>query len=187
MAPSDMLMRRYYLAAKAIWRFNQILLANLFDRATPDSERKVVKLDDDFQVVNVNLEIVDEKLFEKRPGMILEAFRRLQDHRQILGLGPTTLRALSRALPKIGRQFREDPANRRAFMELLRAERLTWTLRRMSRYGVLGRYISAASWARCNMTSSTCTPWTSTSSWWCATCGASAFRASTTSTRSRRS
>src|SRR6202521_1908684 len=29
MAPSDLLMRRYYLAAKAIWRFHQILLANL--------------------------------------------------------------------------------------------------------------------------------------------------------------
>jgi [protein-PII] uridylyltransferase len=143
MEPSDLLMRRYYLAAKAIWRFNQILLSNLFDRVTPESERKVYRLDDDFQVVNVNLELVDEKLFEERPGMILEAFRRLQDHRDIVGLGPTTLRALSRALPKIGRQFREDPENRRRFMEIMRAERLTWTLRRMSRYGVLGRYLPA--------------------------------------------
>jgi len=143
MAPSDLLMRRYYLAAKAIWRFNQILLANLFDRVTPRSERKVRKLDDDFQVVNVNLEIRDERLFERRPGMILEAFRRLQDHRDIVGFGPRTLRAISRALPKIGRGFRASPENRRRFMALVRAERLTWTLRRMSRYGVLGRYLPA--------------------------------------------
>ena len=143
MAPSDLLMRRYYLAAKAIWRFNQILLANLFDRITPASERKVTKLDADFQVVNLNLDIADEKLFEKRPGMILEAFRRLQDHRDIVGLGPRTLRALSRALPLMNREFREDPANRKRFMEVMRAERLTWTLRRMSRYGVLGRYLPA--------------------------------------------
>jgi [protein-PII] uridylyltransferase len=141
MAPSDLLMRRYYLAAKAIWRFNQILLANLFERITPASERKVHKLDEDFQVVSLNLEIRDEKLFEKKPGMILEAFRRLQDHRDIVGLGPTTLRALSRALPQINRKFREDKQNRRRFMEIMRGDRLTWTLRRLSRYGVLGRYL----------------------------------------------
>jgi len=143
MAPSDLLMRRYYLAAKAIWRFNQIVLANLFDRITPDSERRVQTLDEDFQVVNVNLEIRDEELFEKRPGMMLEAFRRLEEHRAILGFGPTTLRALSRALPRINAAFRADPENRRRFMAIMRGDRLTWTLRRMSRYGVLGRYLPA--------------------------------------------
>src|SRR4051812_48793566 len=143
MAPSDLLMRRYYLAAKAIWRFNQILLANLFVRVVPPSELRVRQLDDDFQVVVRTLEIVDEKLFEKRPGMILEAFLRLQQHADIVGFGPTTLRALSRALPRIGRQFREDAENRQRFMAIMRAERLTWTLRRMSRYGVLGRYLPA--------------------------------------------
>ncbi|MBC8023589.1 MAG: [protein-PII] uridylyltransferase, partial [Burkholderiales bacterium] len=141
MAPSDLLMRRYYLAAKAIWRFNQILLANLFARITPESERKPQPLDNDFQVVAKNLELRDEKLFEKRPGMILEAFMRLQAHPDIVGLGPTTLRALSRALPHINRKFREARENRRRFMEIMRSERLTWTLRRMSRYGVLGRYL----------------------------------------------
>ena len=143
MAPSDLLMRRYYLAAKAIWRFNQILLANLFDRVTPKSERKVRKLDDEFQAVNVNLEIRDEKLFERRPAAMLAAFRRLQDHRELVGFGPKTLRALSRALPRIGRGFRQSPQNRRLFMEIMRSKRLTWTLRRMSRYGVLGRYLPA--------------------------------------------
>jgi [protein-PII] uridylyltransferase len=141
MAPSDLLMRRYYLAAKAIWRFNQILLSNLFDRIIPESQRQVRKLDGDFQVVNLNLDLVDEQLFEKQPGKMLEAFQRLQEHREIAGLGPRTLRALSRALPLINPAFRDDPQNRRRFMEILRADRLTWTLRRMSRYGVLGRYL----------------------------------------------
>jgi [protein-PII] uridylyltransferase len=143
MAPSDLLMRRYYLAAKAIWRFNQILLANLYDHIIPASERVVKTLDDDFQVVNYTLDLRDEKLFEKRPGMILEAFRRMQDHPEILSLGPTTLRALSRALPRINRGFRDNAENRRRFMQIMRSERLTWTLRRMSRYGVLGRYLPA--------------------------------------------
>ena len=143
MASSDLLMRRYYLAAKAIWRFNQILLAGLFDRVTPRTERKTRKLDDDFAAVNVTLEIRDARLFERRPGMILEAFLHLQEHRDLVGFGPKTLRALSRALPRIGRSFRESPENRRRFMRIVRSERLTWTLRRMSRYGVLGRYLPA--------------------------------------------
>jgi len=143
MAPSDLLMRRYYLAAKAIWRFNQILLANLIDRVTPPEERKVRILDADFQVVNDHLDLRDERLFEKRPGMILEAFRRLQQNLDIARFGPTTLRALSRALPRITRAFRADRENRARFMAIIRAERLTWTLRRMSRYGVLGRYLPA--------------------------------------------
>jgi len=141
MAPSDLLMRRYYLAAKAIWRFNQILLANLFDRITPESERKPQALDHDFEVVTRNLEISDERLFDRKPGMMLEAFMRLQAHPEIVGLGPRTLRALSRALPHINKKFREARENRRRFMEIMRSERLTWTLRRMSRYGVLGRYL----------------------------------------------
>ncbi len=143
MVPSDLLMRRYYLAAKAIWRFNQILLSNLFARITPEAEHKVRKLDEDFVVDNMTLEVRNEDLFEKKPGMILEAFRRLQENRGIVGLGPTALRSLSRALPAINRTFRDDRANRRRFMEIVRSDRLTWTLRRMSRYGVLGRYIPA--------------------------------------------
>ena len=143
MVPSDLLMRRYYLAAKSIWRFNQILLSNLFSHITPESDRRVRKLDQDFTVDNMTLEIRDEELFEKRPGMILEAFIRLQENRGLVGLGPVTLRALSRSLDSINRRFRADRANRHRFIEIMRGDRLTWTLRRMSRYGVLGRYIPA--------------------------------------------
>jgi [protein-PII] uridylyltransferase len=143
MVPSDLLMRRYYLAAKAIWRFNQILLANLFGHITPLAEQKVAVVDDDFKIVNMNLEVRDERLFEREPGKILDAFLHLQEHREVAGFGPTTLRAISRALPRIDRAFRARPANRRRFMSIMRSERLTWTLRRMSRYGVLGRYLPA--------------------------------------------
>jgi [protein-PII] uridylyltransferase len=140
---SDLLMRRYYLAAKAIWRFNQILLANLYARIVPRKERKVRKLDADFRLVDYTLDLRDESLFERDPAKILEAFRRLQDDRGIANLSATALRSLSRALPRIDRAFREDPENRRRFMEIVRGDRFTWTLRRMSRYGVLGRYIPA--------------------------------------------
>ncbi len=143
LAASDLLMRRYYLAAKAIWRFNQILLANLYARIVPARERKTRALDGDFRLVDYTLDLRDESLFEREPGKLLEAFRRLQDDRGIANLSATALRAMNRALPRIDRAFREDPANRRRFMDIVRGDRFTWTLRRMSRYGVLGRYIPA--------------------------------------------
>jgi [protein-PII] uridylyltransferase len=126
LAASDLLMRRYYLAAKAIWRFNQILLANLYARIVPREERKFRVLDDDFQLVDYTLGIRDPELFEREPGKMLEAFVRLQRDRGIANLSAGALRAISRALPRIDRAFREDPENRRRFLE---------TLRRMSRYG----------------------------------------------------
>jgi len=43
----------------------------------------------------------------------------------------------------VNREFREDPKNRARFMKIIGSERLTWTLRRMSRYGLLGRYLPA--------------------------------------------
>ncbi len=143
LAASDLLMRRYYRAAKAIWRFNQILLAGVYARIVPASERKIRSLDGRFRLVDYTLDLRDESLFEREPGAILEAFRRLQDDRGIANLSATALRALSRALPRIDRAFREDPDNRRRFMDIVRGDRFTWTLRRMSRYGVLGRYIPA--------------------------------------------
>jgi [protein-PII] uridylyltransferase len=143
LAASDLLMRRYYLAAKAIWRFNQILLANLYARIVPRAERKFRVLDDDFQLVDYTLGLRDPALFEREPGKMLEAFIRLQRDRGIANLSAGALRAISRALPRIDRAFREDPENRRRFLEIVRGDRLTWTLRRMSRYGVLGRLIPA--------------------------------------------
>jgi [protein-PII] uridylyltransferase len=116
LAASDLLMRRYYLAAKAIWRFNQILLANLYARIVPREERKFRVLDDDFQLVDYTLGLRDPKLFEREPGKILEAFKRLQADRGIANLSAGALRAISRALPRIDRAFREDPENRRRFL-----------------------------------------------------------------------
>ncbi|APV52122.1 [protein-PII] uridylyltransferase [Betaproteobacteria bacterium GR16-43] len=143
MAASDLLMRHYYLAAKAIWRFNTILLANLVARVRPEAERSARNLDEDFRVVDGLLDLRDEELFEREPGKMLEAFQRLQENPDVVTLSATTLRAHSRALPRVNSAFREDPANRARFMKIMRSERLTWTLRRMSRYGLLGRYIPA--------------------------------------------
>ncbi|NJR71770.1 MAG: ACT domain-containing protein, partial [Gammaproteobacteria bacterium] len=54
-----------------------------------------------------------------------------------------TLRSLWREVPRIGQAFRQNPINNQLFLDILRNERLSFTLRRMSRYGILGRYLPA--------------------------------------------
>ncbi len=139
--PSEQLMRSYYLAAKGIWRYNQILITELRERVASPDEKLVRRIDNEFSAVGDALEIAHPDVFTKRPTAMLDAFIHMQHDAKLGGFGPTLLRSLYRALPLIDSAFRKHPSNRQRFMQFMRNERLTWTLRRMSRYGVLGRYL----------------------------------------------
>ena len=140
---SEALMRRYYLTAKAIWQMNSILLTNLIERISQRKKDVVRKIDDDFDLINGNIAARDETIFQRNPQAIFKAFLALQQVYEAEFFAPETLRALWRAVPLIDRSFREDPAVNQLFLNILKSEKVTFTLRRMSRYGVLGRYIPA--------------------------------------------
>ncbi|MEO8386523.1 MAG: [protein-PII] uridylyltransferase, partial [Betaproteobacteria bacterium] len=141
--PSEVLMRRYYLTAKAIWQMNSILLPTLRERISQRRKDLVKKIDDEFDVVNGNIAARDENIFKRDPHAIFRAFLALQRIKEVEFFEPETLRALWRAVHLIDKTFREDAESSRLFLKILRSEKLTFTLRRMSRYGVLGRYIPA--------------------------------------------
>lgn len=140
---SEALMRRYYLTAKVIWQMNSILLTNLIERISQRKKDVVRKIDDDFDLINGNIAARDETIFQRNPHAIFKAFLALQQVYEAEFFAPETLRALWRAVPLIDRSFREDPAVNQLFLNILKSEKVTFTLRRMSRYGVLGRYIPA--------------------------------------------
>ena len=140
---SEALMRRYYLTAKAIWQMNSILLTNLIERISNRTKDIVRKIDGDFDLINGNIAARDETIFQRDPRAIFHAFLALQQVYEAEFFAPETLRALWRTVPLIDRAFREDPEVNRLFLEILKSEKVTFTLRRMSRYGVLGRYIPA--------------------------------------------
>ena len=141
--PSEVLMRRYYLTAKAIWQMNSILLPTLLERISQRRKDHVKKIDDEFEVVNGNIAARDEKIFSRDPRAIFRAFLALQSVKEAEFFEPETLRALWRAVHLIDKKFRDDPEVNRLFLKILQSEKVTFTLRRMSRYGVLGRYIPA--------------------------------------------
>ena len=141
--PSEVLMRRYYLTAKVIWQMNSILLPTLLERISHRRKDQVKKIDDEFELVNGNIAARDETIFKRDPRAIFRAFLALQSVKEAEFFEPETLRALWRAVHLIDKKFRDAPETNRLFLKILQSEKVTFTLRRMSRYGVLGRYIPA--------------------------------------------
>ncbi len=140
---AEILMQRYYRAAKRVGLMNKILLLDLKSRANPHAE-PAQNLNPRFAVRGGLLEMRDPETFEREPSAILEVFYLLQQQTQITDMSADMLRRLVRAVPRIDARFRRDARNKQQFMAILRAPRgLTHALRRMNQYGVLGCYIPA--------------------------------------------
>ncbi len=142
---SELLMQHYYRSVTIVAQMRDILIPGLRARVFPVlTELPPTALNERFQVRGNMMEAVDEDVFEREPGAILECFHLLQRHPELQGMTAGTLRALWRARDRINPAFRRNPANRARFMAILREPRgLTWAMRSMNRYGVLGRYIPA--------------------------------------------
>lgn len=141
---SEQLMQRYYRTAKAVDSFNELLLLNLRERLLPATDAVPRIVNPRFQARHGLLECIDENLYQQEPGAILETFLLLEQHPELEGLAPQTLRMLSRAKSLINAEFRRRPENRALFLKILfQPQQVTHTLRRMNRYGLLGRYLPA--------------------------------------------
>ena len=141
---SEIMMQRYYRTAKSVDQLNTLLLQNLRSRIMPTVSVPALPLNERFQQRGELLEARSEGLFERQPSAILESFLLLQQHPELKDMSAPTLRALWRARGKVNQDFRRDPINRATFMEILRQPSgITRELRRMNRYGILGRYLPA--------------------------------------------
>jgi len=139
---SEQLMQRFYRTANNIRELNNTLLLNLRTRMQPPPEAPPSPLNDRFEARHELLEARTSDLFEREPTAILETFLVLQQHLELQGIGPETLRALRRARRSIGSAFRRDPRNQALFLAILRAPHaVIRVLRLMNQCGVLARYV----------------------------------------------
>ena len=139
---SEVIMQRYYLAAKKITQLNTILLQNLGARYQPLAAWQSEPINDRFHSVGDQLDIVDDKVFEHTPSAILEAFLLMEQHAELKGMTVRTLRALWHARKLITPAFRKDPVNRNLFIQLLQEPRgQTHEFRRLNQYSILGAYL----------------------------------------------
>ncbi len=139
---SEVLMHRYYWAAKAVTQLNQILMLNIEERVAQAESAPMRPINARFLDRAGMLEVAHDKLYEENPHAILETFLVYQQTPGIKGLSARTLRALYNARNVMGTAFRKDPLNRELFLDILRQpEGQTHAFRLMNQTSVLGRYL----------------------------------------------
>jgi len=141
---SEVLMRHYYWAAKAVTQLNQILMLNIEEHINGSADAPMRPITARFFDRAGMLEVAHDNLYVENPHAILETFLVFEQTPGLQGLSARTLRALYNARKVMGAEFRSDPFNRELFMEILRQPRgLTHAMRLMNQTSVLGRYLWA--------------------------------------------
>ena len=140
--PSEILMQRYYWAARAVSQLNTILLQSIEELLFPLSDDKIQEIDDDFCVVRGRLKLHRDDGFERNPALIFRAFLVMQERPEIIGMSAQALRAMWHARRRIDPQFRSNPVNRHQFLQILQQPRgIVHALRRMTMLNILPRYL----------------------------------------------
>ncbi|QOY92849.1 [protein-PII] uridylyltransferase [Massilia sp. UMI-21] len=144
---SELLMQRYYWAAKVVTQMNTIMLQNIEAQLFPRRATPVPIGGDfgrHFNEVGGFIDIAANDTFERFPSTVLAIFVAMTERPDIKGMTARTMRALWHARNLIDDAFRADPANKALFLRVLKAPvGLLHALRRMNDMGVLGRYLPA--------------------------------------------
>ncbi len=141
----EQFMQRYYSIIKGLLCLSDLLL-QLFDEAIlhPHDRTPAVPINRHFQSRHRYIEVTHAEVFRQSPYALFEIFYLMQQDPKLVGIRAETLRLLRRDRHLIDDRFRADIRARSFFMEMLRTGNgLTRALRRMNRYGLLGRYIPA--------------------------------------------
>ncbi|KAF0807234.1 PII uridylyl-transferase [Alcanivorax sp. S71-1-4] len=139
----ELFMKEFYRVALALSVLNEMLL-QLFDEAIlqADKPHEVRPLNRRFQIHNDYLEVTHENVFTDHPSALLEMFVVLAQHPELKGVRATTMRDCIDKRRLIDDAYRNDPQHTALFMQLIRSPHKLWSqLRRMKRYGILGRYL----------------------------------------------
>ncbi len=141
---SEQFMQRYYRIAKRVTQINTLVLKSISERIEPASKKKIRRLNDRFQKVGNQLDLVDPMIYQSNPSAILETFLLMEKQGGVQEMTARTLRALYAGRRLINREFRQLPENKRLFIQILRQKNgVLHALRLMNQFDILGRYIPA--------------------------------------------
>lgn len=141
----EQFMKEYYRVVMTLSMLNEMLL-QYFDEVIlkSNADAHIQLISDDFQLRNNYLEVRHHQVFARNPSALMELFAVLSENEEITGIRASTIRLIMVEARKINQSFRENPQNKANFIEILRSSRsLFSTLKRMKRYGVLGKYLPA--------------------------------------------
>ncbi|WP_422445388.1 MULTISPECIES: [protein-PII] uridylyltransferase [unclassified Endozoicomonas] len=139
----EQFMQSYFRTVMIVSQLKDLLLQHFDDDIlSAGIVHKVHAINERFQVCNNYIETVHDRVFAEHPPAILEMFVLLTRDQKIHGPTAETIRLLRDYRHLVDGTFRKDPRCTRLFLELMRAPyALTASLRRLARYGILGRYL----------------------------------------------
>ncbi|MCC5812388.1 MAG: [protein-PII] uridylyltransferase [Ectothiorhodospiraceae bacterium] len=141
----EQLMQRYFRTVMELSRLNEMLL-QLFQEAIlySDDHEPPQLINKRFQVRKGFIEVTHPNVLRRYPFALLEVFLLMQQRPELKGVRASTIRLIRDHRHLIDGRFRKDLRARSLFMEILKQPQgITHELRRMHRYGVLGRYLPA--------------------------------------------
>jgi [protein-PII] uridylyltransferase len=139
----EQFMHTYYRWALALGQLNEVLIQN-FDQAIlrPDKADDIRIINERFQLRSAYIEARSDDVFVTTPSALLEVFLLCATIEESEGVAAPTIRLIRNSRHLIDEDFRADPHNKQIFLNILRAPiKMTRQLRRMTRYGILGRYL----------------------------------------------
>ncbi|GAB6389458.1 [protein-PII] uridylyltransferase [Stutzerimonas marianensis] len=136
-------MQKYYRVVMSISELSDLVGQHFAEVILWEGETgPAVALNSRFVVRDGYLEVANDSVFKRRPFAILETFVLLAQHPEIQGVRAETIRLLRDHRHLIDDDFRSDIRNTSLFIELFKCkEGIHRNLRRMNRYGILGRYL----------------------------------------------
>lgn len=139
----EQFMKRYYRHVTALAGLNDMLLQH-FDEVILRGEQSLatVELNERFETRGGYIQARSRNLFRDHPEALLELFLLMAEHPEIEGVRADTIRLMRDHRHLIDDHYRDDPLHQRLFMALLRSSgNVPRQLRRMNRYGILGKYL----------------------------------------------
>ncbi|XGA80904.1 [protein-PII] uridylyltransferase [Halomonas sp. CH40] len=139
----EQFMKRYYRHVTALAGLNDMLLQH-FDEVILRGQQSLetVVLNERFETKGGYIQARSRTLFRDKPSAMLELFLMMAQHPEIEGVRADTIRLIRDHRHQIDDHYREDPLHQRLFLALLRSPgNVPRQLRRMNRYGILGKYL----------------------------------------------
>lgn len=139
---SEVLMQRYYWAARVVLQLNLIFMQELEEHLLPAPDSPPHSLDNDFEIVNHRLHLREPTLLPLQPALLFRSFLHLQQQPQLQGMTASTLRAIWHHRRLIDERFRSNTENRQLFIQILQQPRgVLHALRLMTMLNILPRYL----------------------------------------------
>jgi [protein-PII] uridylyltransferase len=139
----EQFMKRYYRHVTALAGLNDMLLQH-FDEAILHAGEalETTPLNERFEIKGGYIQARYRRVFRDRPAALLELFLLMAEHPEIEGVRADTIRRIRDQRHLIDDLYRDDLRHQSLFMALLRSGgNVARQLRRMNRYGVLGKYL----------------------------------------------